>query len=313
MSNFANILELLVQGHASKFDYDFPESLSSLLKINYLPSESDAKVLETLSKRISDDLRLIMSDMESLISIHSQLKKIKDHLLHVDADIKIAMSSIERLPVEILVQVFKEAASTMGNALGMRWEPFVISRVCHKWRVVATEQCPEMWTKFMLERARWDYVKKPIVLLSLVLSCGAERPLEFSFDAQAGKDISECESEGNSGEDSSDEDDDKIYARQPAHLCRDGDAIEPILQDLVRHCHRWRDVHFSIPARLFSLLSPIRGKLPALVRFCLDGAAEDYGVQSFILVELFILDSAPLLKTVSLSSLKVNLPIMLLG
>ncbi|KAK0504466.1 hypothetical protein EDD18DRAFT_503851 [Armillaria luteobubalina] len=306
MSSFADILELLVQGHASKFDYDFPESLSSLLKTNNLPSQSDTKVLEDLSKRVSGALRLITSDMESLIGVHSQLKKIEDHLLHVDADIKIAMSSIERLPVEILVQVFKAATSEMGDALDMRWEPFVISRVCHKWRFVATEQCPEMWTKFMLEHAVWDDMEDPAALLSLVLSRGAERSLEFSFDARAGKNVTEYESENDSGEYLSDEDNDVIYARRPR---KDDIVAEAILQDLVRHCHQWRDVHFSIPARLFSLLSPIRGNLPALIRFCLDGAAEDYGVQSSI-PEVFILDGAPLLKTVSLSSSRIKLPVL---
>ncbi|KAK0221380.1 hypothetical protein IW262DRAFT_894645 [Armillaria fumosa] len=310
MSSFGDILELIVQRHASKLDYDFPESHSSLLKTNNLPSESDAKVLEDLSKRVSDALRLVTSDMESVIGVYSQLKQIQDHLLHVDTDIKIAMSSIERLPVEILALIFKEATSTMGNPLDIRWEPFVISRVCHKWRVVATEQCPEMWTKFILERTRWEYVKKPVVLLSLVLSRGAERSLEFDVDARPGRYVSECESEKYSGEESSDEDDDETYARQPAHLRRDDDVTGPLLQDLVRHCHRWRDVRFFIPSRLFGLLSPIRGKLPALISFYLDCVTRNYGVYSPTLAEPFMLDGAPLLKTVSLSSIKIDLPVL---
>ncbi len=297
MSNLPEILELLVQQHAPIFDYDFPQSLSPFLKTNDLPSESDAKVLRDLSKHVSEALRLITSDMESLIGAHSQLKKIQDHLLRVDTDIKTAMPPIERLPVEMLVQVFKEATSEMGDALYMRWEPFAISRVCRKWRVVAMEQCPEIWTEFMLERDRWDYIKNPVALLSLVLSRGGERSLEFKFVA-SGHD-SDCELEKNSEEDSSDEEaeDERIQS----HYRRVDSVTEQLLQDLVRHCHRWRNVYFSIPGRLFHLLSPIRGKLPALVLFSLDCVVDDLSVQSPILAESYILDGAPLLETVSVS------------
>ncbi|SJK99578.1 uncharacterized protein ARMOST_02886 [Armillaria ostoyae] len=226
--NLSKILELLVQQHASNLDYDFPQSFSPFLKTNNLPAESDAKVLEDLSKDVSDALRLITSDMESLIATHLQLKNIQDHLLHVDADIKTAMPPIERLPTEMLMQVFKEATSEMGDALDMRWEPFVISRVCHKWRVVATEQCPDIWFKFMLEWPSWDDMKDLITLLSLVLSRGAERSLEFNFEAAGGNDVSECESEKNSEEGSSDEDDndEEIYARRPSYYSRDDGVTE---------------------------------------------------------------------------------------
>ncbi len=311
MSNFPEILELLVQQHASNLDYDFPRSFSPFLKTNNLPAESDAKVLEDLSKHVSEALRLITSDMESLIGAHSQLKKIQDHLLRVDADIKTAMPPIERLPVEMLMQVFKEATSEMGDALDMRWKPFVISRVCHKWRVVATERCPDIWSEFMLERPSWDYMKDPVALLSLVLSRGAERSLEFNFEAAGGNDVSECESEKNSVEDSSDEDDeddDEIYARRPSYYSRDDGVTERLLQCLVSHCHRWRDVYFSIPVRLFHLLSPIRGKSPALVLF---SVADDLAVRSSILTASHILDGAPLLEDVFVSCSTYDFPVLI--
>ncbi|KAK0243713.1 hypothetical protein EDD85DRAFT_170292 [Armillaria nabsnona] len=307
MSSLPKILELLVQQHAPNLDYDFPQSLSPFLKTNDLPSESDAKVLRDLSKHVSDALRLITTDIESLIDAHSQLKKIQDHLLRVDTNIKTAMPPIERLPVETLVQVFKEANSGKGNALDMRWEPFAISRVCRKWRVAATEQCPEIWTEFMLERDRWDYIKNPVALLSLVLSCGAERSLEFKFEA-SGHD-SDCELEKNSEEDSSDEEAED--ARIQSHYRRIDSVTEQLLQDLVRHCHRWRDVCFSIPGRLFHLVSPIRGKLPALVLFSLDCVADYLTVQSSIVTESHILGGAPLLEAVSVSSRKNDFPVLI--
>ncbi|KAK0243712.1 hypothetical protein EDD85DRAFT_805144 [Armillaria nabsnona] len=309
MSSLPEILELLVQQHAPNLDYDFPQSLSPFLKTNDLPSESDAKVLRNLSKHVSDALRLITSDMESLIDAHSQLKKIQDHLLRVDTDIKTAMPPIERLPVEMLVQVFKEATSGKGNALDIRWEPFAISRVCRKWRAVATEQCPEIWTEFMLEQDGWAYMKNPVALLSLVLSCGAERSLEFKFEASGGNDVSDCETEETEEEDSSDEE--AEYARRQSHHHRVDGVTEQLLQDLVRHCHRWRDVYFSIPTRLFHLLSPIRGKLPALVLFNLGCVVDDHSVRSSILTESHILDGAPLLEAVSVSCYKNDFPVLI--
>ncbi|KAK0445857.1 hypothetical protein EV421DRAFT_297115 [Armillaria borealis] len=311
MSSLPEILELLVQQHTSNLDHDFPQSLSPFLKTNDLPPESDVKVLGDLSKHVSDALRLITSDMESLIGAHSQLKKIQDHLLRVDAEIKRAMPPIERLPVEILVQVFKEATSEMGDALDMRWEPFVISRVCRKWRVVATEQCPEIWTEFILEQEVWDYVEDPVARLSLVLSRGAERSLEFNFDASGDSDVSDYGVSPEFWSHDVDEDVDEINARRVSYLRIDDSIIEQLLQDLVRHCHRWRDVYFSIPSRLFHLLSPIRGKLPALVLFSLDCVTENFAVQSSILTESYILDGAPLLETVSVSCLGTELPVLI--
>ncbi|SJL15447.1 uncharacterized protein ARMOST_18945 [Armillaria ostoyae] len=313
MSSLPEILELLVQQHTSNLDHDFPQSLSPFLKTNDLPPESDVKVLGDISKHVSDALRLITSDMESLISAHSQLKRIQDHLLRVDAEIKRAMPPIERLPVEILMQVFKEATSEMGDALDIRWEPFVISRVCHKWRVVATEQCPEIWSEFVLEWAIWDNLKEPVSLFSLVLSRGVERSLEFNFEASVGNDVSDRESEKNSEEDSSDEEEEEeeIYARRPSYYRRDDGITERLLQDLVSHCHRWRGAYFSIPARLFHLLSPIRGKLPALVLFSLDCVADDLAVRSSILTESYILDGAPLLEDVSVYCLGTDFPVLI--
>ncbi len=315
MSNLPEILELLVQQHASNLDHDFPQSLSPFLKTNDIPPESDAKVLGDLSKHVSDALCLITSDMESLMGAHSQLKKIQDHLLRVDAEIKRAMPPIERLPVEMLTQVFKEATSEMGDALDIRWEPFVISRVCRKWRVVATEQCPEIWSEFVLGRAIWDDLKDPVSLLSLVLSRGVERSLEFNFEASGGNDVSDHKSEKNSEEDSSDEEEEEeeeeIYARRPSYYRRDDGITEQLLQDLVSHCHRWSGAYFSIPARLFHLLSPIRGKLPALVTFSLDCVTDDLAVRSSILTESYILDGAPLLEDVSVYCLENDFPVLI--
>ncbi|KAK0193405.1 hypothetical protein F5146DRAFT_1030462 [Armillaria mellea] len=288
MSNLSEILELLVQQHASNLDYDLPQIFSPFLNTNNLPAESDAKVLKGLSKHVSEALHLIALDMESLLSAHSQMKKIQDHLLRVAADIKKVMPPIARVPVEMLMQVFKESAFKMGGAYAfdMGWTPFVISCVCHKWRAIATKQCPDIWCKFILGRPTWDRMKDPVALLSLVLSRGAERTLEFSFEGVEEK---------NSVEGSSDDDDnDEGYARKPAYYSMDDGS-------LVRHCHRWRDAYFTIPARLFHLLLPIRGKLPALVHFSIDGVADDLAIPSSIPTAFHILDGAPLLEDVSLS------------
>ncbi|KAK0457473.1 uncharacterized protein EV420DRAFT_496746 [Desarmillaria tabescens] len=304
MHNLPEILDRLVQKYTPNLDYEFPQSFSSFLKTNDLPTGSDAKVLGDLSKNVSDALRLITSDMESLIDTHAQLKKIKDHLLRVDDDIKTAMPPIECLPAEMLIQIFKEASEN-GDAFDMGWEPFVISRVCHKWRVVATEKCPEIWTEFRLERDRWDDLKGPVSLLSLVLSRGTERSLEFTFDASGGNDVSDCESEKDVLWDEEDED-----TPRPYHYRRDDGVTEQLLQNLVRYCHRWSNVYVSIPARLFHLLSPIRGKLQSLVAFSLVYVTDVLALPLSVLTESHILDGAPLLETVSVSCYQSHVPVL---
>ncbi|KAK0221394.1 hypothetical protein IW262DRAFT_1373437 [Armillaria fumosa] len=304
MQSLADSLVQLVQGHTSKLDYKFPESFAPLLKTNDFPATCDAEALEKLTKSVTTALHSITSDMECLVSVHSQLKSIRDHLLLVNADLKkAAMAPIERLPAEMLMEIFKHAsASGGGDALSLLWEPFSVSHVCRRWRTIATENCPEIWAEFWFERYRWDRMEDPVSLLSLVLLRSKNWPLKIQFEAIGVTDEESDEEQERS--DSDGEDSDSEMSNSTRRRTKDSDdaITERIIQLLVEQCHRWEDFYINAPDRLIHHLSPIRGRLQSLVTFkmhhCIDGLPPVWLLRP---IDPAILDGAPLLETVEIS------------
>ncbi|KAK0457475.1 uncharacterized protein EV420DRAFT_496730 [Desarmillaria tabescens] len=292
MSSTNKLLDELVQKHTSKLSYQFPQSFASLLNTNELPKVADADVLAGLSKNVSDALQSVTSDIECLLNTYFQLQTIHHHLLQVDTDCKKAMPPpVARLPTEMLMEIFRvsHAVCDSDDVLNLSWSPHVISHVCHLWRSIAIEKCPEIWADFGLERNRWDFVKDPVALLSLALSRSGNRPLKFLVDGVGGND---CRLVGVLSSET------KLH--WTAHENRDDGVTEEILQVLVEHCHRWKDVYFDIPLRLFHLLCPIRGRLQALVAFSYNETS-DINPSAPISVESDILDGAPVLETITVS------------
>ncbi|KAK0504452.1 hypothetical protein EDD18DRAFT_1327156 [Armillaria luteobubalina] len=299
-------VQLVVQCHASKLDYKFPESFAPLLKTNDFPATCDAEALEKLTKSVTTALHSITYDMECLVRVHSQLKSIRDHLLLVEADLKkAAMAPIERLPTEMLMEIFKlvpdQEDSGAGDAFSLRWGPFTVSHVCRRWRTVATENCPEIWAYFWLERYRWDCMKDPISMLSLVLSRSKNWPLKIEFVA-----VSIADEDTEEGSARSDPDEEDLASGMSRHTRRrienSDDAItERLIQLLVEQCHRWKEFNINAPDRLICHLSPIRGRLQSLVTFemrhVLDGLPR---VRPLRPIDPAILDGAPLLETVEI-------------
>lgn len=307
MWSLAEVFVQLVHGHTPKLDYEFPQSFAPLLKTNDFPATCDAEALEKLTKSVTTALHSINSDMESLVSVHSQLQSIRDHLLRVDADLKkAAMAPIERLPAEMLMEIFKHAAASGdGNALSLRWEPYAISHVCHRWRTIATENCPEIWAHFWFERYEMDRMNDPISILSLVLSLVLSRsknwPLKIQFEAIGVTDESSDEEHERSDSDSDEEDSDDGMSSSTRRRTKDSDdgVTERIIQLLVKQCHRWKDFYIDAPDRLIHHLSPIRGRLQSLVTFQMrhhiDGLPP---VRPLRPIDPAILNGAPLLEMV---------------
>ncbi|PBK61793.1 hypothetical protein ARMSODRAFT_1025340 [Armillaria solidipes] len=288
MSSSAKLMDELIQKHSSKLSYQFPQSFASFLNTNELPK---ADVLASLSKNVSDALQSVTSDIECLLNTYFQLQNIHHHLLQLDTDCKKAMApAVARLPPEMLMEVFRvsHAVCDHGDILDLSWSPYVISHVCRLWRYIAIEKCPEIWADFGLERNRWDFLKDPVALLSLALSRSGNSPLKFLVEGAGGND---CQLVGGLS--------DETELHWTTHENRDDGVTEEILQVLVEHCRRWKDVYFDIPLRLFHLLCPIRGRLQALVAFSYNETSDIY--PSLISIESDILDGAPVLETITVS------------
>ncbi|KAK0487889.1 hypothetical protein IW261DRAFT_653356 [Armillaria novae-zelandiae] len=296
-------VQLIVRIHTSKLDYKFPESFTLPLTANDSLAICDAEALLKLTQSVATALRSITSDMNCLASAHSQLKSIRDHLLLVDADLKkAAMPPIQRLPAEMLMEIFKYASdqgdSGGGDALSLRWGPFAVSRVCRRWRTIAMENCPEIWAHFGLDRHIWDCMKDPVSILSLVLSCSKNWPLKIQFEAIgfADEDTDEDSDSDSDGEDS----DSGMSSHTSWRLKHSDDAVtERLIQLLVEQCHRWKDFYIDAPDRLIHHLSLIRGRLQSLVIFQMlhhkDGLPPVRPLQP---IDPAILDGAPLLESV---------------
>ncbi|KAK0445869.1 hypothetical protein EV421DRAFT_1935176 [Armillaria borealis] len=299
MSTPADPLDELVQKQHSDKIFDPLASFDSIMNsTGRVPTM--AEVLAAQSTSVSGDLQL--TDMECAPSPYPRRQR-NPHILSVNFT-KYTPGPITHLPVEMLMEIFNHATwlgdvntfESSWNVFDPSWRPCVISRVCHQWRAVAIGNCPKIWTNFSLEWdwSRWDYMNDPVALLSLALSRSGTEPLFFQLEEADGKDIPEEEEE-------EEEDPTELVLYKD----RDAAVTEEIIRILVDQCHRWQIVSFSIPASLFHLLSPIRGQLHALVDFdfneaFIGGLPFKSRLPSRIVSD--ILDGAPLLKSLALSS-----------
>ncbi|KAK0243703.1 hypothetical protein EDD85DRAFT_170157 [Armillaria nabsnona] len=286
MSTPADPLDELVQKQHSDKNFDLLASFDNTMNsTGRVPTMAD--VLAAQSTSVSGALQL------------TDMRQRNPHILSVNFT-KYTPGPITHLPVEMLMEIFNHATwrgnvntfESSWDVFDPSWRPCIISRVCHQWRAVAIGNCPKIWTNFALDWdwSRWDYMNDSAALLSLALSRSVNEPLFFRLDEADGKDIPEEEEDP---------------TEMVLYKDRDAAVTEQIIRILVDQCHRWQDVSFSIPASFFHLLSPIRGQLHALVDFefneaFIGGLPFKSRLPSRIVSD--ILDGAPLLKSLTLSS-----------
>lgn len=142
------------------------------------------------------------------------------------------LAPVQCIPDEILEEIFAQSArleNDDSHVFSLNKPPWVFSHICVTWRDVALSS-PRLWSFVRVETSRlYPRCSLPDVqCLETYLERSRSYPLAIDF---------------------------KRRERSMSH---------PLLDALVAHCHRWKDVSMHINTKLFHSLSPIRQRLPLL-------------------------------------------------
>ncbi|KAF8646932.1 hypothetical protein AX16_007024 [Volvariella volvacea WC 439] len=142
---------------------------------------------------------------------------------------KAALAPINRLPMEVLQEVFLYCFPPRERAVGNLW---ALERVSRRWRHAALA-CAELWSDICItsNSLRWYNARDPVGMINTWLQRSRQYPLTVTF----------CS-----------------FSKKPAPFS----MFAPLLQ----HCHRWRSLSLSIDfdSTIVAALESMRGKFPML-------------------------------------------------
>ncbi|KAJ7607852.1 hypothetical protein FB45DRAFT_702388, partial [Roridomyces roridus] len=108
------------------------------------PQESETPLIHSFMAEL--DGRLASFDVE-ILRVREQLARLEDGrtvLLDLRRRTKPILSSIRRIPPEILAEIFK-AAGTSRSRFILANTLWVLTHVCSRWRAIATST-PSLWS-----------------------------------------------------------------------------------------------------------------------------------------------------------------------
>lgn len=172
-------------------------------------------------------------------------------------------SPISRLPLETLVLVFSHCSPNDWKKIHRnRTDVILPSHVCRYWRNVALST-PTLWSRNSVKLRPGDVVnfRRIMDITRTWLERSAQCPLSLSFTIP---------------------DTDLDFA--------------PLMELVLHHCKRWRDLRLSIPPSMFNVLASAKGELPLLKKLVLRGTPATYSLDG---VRADFFQSAPWLRSIS--------------
>jgi hypothetical protein len=151
------------------------------------------------------------------------------------------MAPVHRMPPEILSEIFMQCRdtapfdSTIG-AWGLYLDKtlFLLGKICSRWRIISL-LTPRLWASFRLSVKR-KHLKAHVIMAKTWLARAGTCALSIAVED---KDI-------------------KYF------------SSAPLIQVLLMHCDRWRNVYLCMPISDFRCLSPARNRIPQLQRLLVD-------------------------------------------
>lgn len=231
---------------ATFFQRTYPPVSPSLLHSSFIPSaEEEITIRETIHD-ISTTLSAVDDEITRVRATLSALEAYRSTLCTTLAHQQASLSSIRRLPPEILGEIFLFASAGSAIECAPRSEanqdntPMLLCQICSYWRTVAVS-VPRLWSNIRL-----NLLYKPLYfnqsvrnVLGLCLALSKNEPLTLSFE------------------------------------CNGVMYFLLILETLMAHSERWKDVSL-ICDRFFSSQSTLAQaknlRLPNLRRLCIDTA-----------------------------------------
>ncbi|PBK66907.1 hypothetical protein ARMSODRAFT_959574 [Armillaria solidipes] len=207
---------------------DDPPFLGNLLVVNDPPLDTMLGPLKSSAHHVTAALDETLTEIRRISDVLNILESKRRQLEEIDSEYKTALAPIRRVPPEIIMEVFYAFTNEheFYDVFDVNHGPWVLSRVCRRWRHVSISLCPSIWASMLIKVTDND----PTPLLMTALSYSANCKLDFSII--------------------------DISINMPAN-------IEPF-DELVSQSKRWRSAHFNGLPWLMERLLPIRGNVPNL-------------------------------------------------
>ncbi|KAF5356633.1 hypothetical protein D9758_008249 [Tetrapyrgos nigripes] len=239
----------------------------SLLRANYSSHTTDVSLCLTKTERdiqgVQEDIQSILHDIRQLEGKISSLRIAQRGLEWRASRYRSLLAPVRRIPPEVLSYIF-ELASLNGCSIieTVHSPPVQLSQVCASWRDLA-RRTPKLWSHISIfEEAfsRPSHQVKSFVTAHLELSKNS--PLYVDLE-------------------------------MPELINRDNELALFVIQTLVSHSARWKELYLNNMAPFSQQLSAIRGRLPLL---------QDLWLHSKLDVDLDAFELAPSLRTLKSNS-----------
>ncbi|PBK62131.1 hypothetical protein ARMSODRAFT_611553 [Armillaria solidipes] len=229
--------------------------------------------------------------MRRLLSEHAELEKRTEEL-------RAQLASVSQptpgtlLPPEVLSEIFGLAlGGDFFNVRHLKTGPWAFSHVCSSWRFAVCGD-PTLWTSILIDDS-FAYVptsstsqyptlssitkprKDPASLLSTVLSRSNQRDLNVVFNISNNKVDIQTKS-----------------------------TVIALLQKVMEHSPRWKDISICIPSQLVLMLNAVEGNVPRLKKL---HVAVPSDVSAVLMPSITAFKAAPALKEVSFEGLGADM------
>ncbi|KAJ6467141.1 hypothetical protein C8R47DRAFT_1056187, partial [Mycena vitilis] len=238
------IANATLSGQASEFEAesDLWVRRRTLLESNEPPVDSEIPFFQSVVARTTARLARLET---SIAQLRCQLEILDGE--HEATSIELTrvrsiLSPLRQMPAEVLCDIFSWTLPSPRSALrrerlDTNESPWVLGRICHRWRAVAVST-PSLWTAIAMTYPQRDghFSLYPLPAAVIQLErAGNARSLKIHFH----------------GSESQDTD-------------LDTDPQVEMFRLLSEHSVRWEELSMRITSNLAPLLAALRGRLPAL-------------------------------------------------
>ncbi len=248
------------------------------MNTNTEPLPLQTAQLESSIQDLDMTLIQVRSVLELLRCTTESMKKHASRLTTIRRDYQRALSPIHRLPVEMLIEIFRwtsidgDASSRFNisgfNVFEIDQGSWYLSQVCSLWRHTVTTLCPDIWCRFTIEILAKEVedddkrgfigdnlaIKKDMfALFECVLERSCGRSLDFSFRHWSAR-----------IKDDDDDDNDNEEMGETEDACSGNAVMYRCFQLLLDQSARWRSAELTLPPSILSKISSVRERFDGL-------------------------------------------------
>ncbi|KAL0958076.1 hypothetical protein HGRIS_000254 [Hohenbuehelia grisea] len=246
---------------------------------NGVISDEDALYLRTLLASAESDARILDAELDEAVVYVARLQKLRDSLEGLRKRLLGPLSSIHRLPAEILAQIFIYCLEQ--NTLDVTKPPWTLGMVCQRWRSVALSTSA-LWNTIWLQSHHLKAITLRSVSIKMLLALLEEYIRRCTTAINIRMDCNGPHL--------------RMFNRIPMAIYHE------ILVTVTRYSARWGSVELSIDEPSFDILRSITTPLPMLCSLSITFWPTNNPTNNPTFTRLSILSQAPQLTTAHIST-----------